>query len=88
MSPHILEALAPIAALATVCATLLTAYWMRIKSRRLPSQEAVTALQAELDEVRAVLEGVRQDLDGRMDELEERTRFTERLLTDAASRPR
>jgi hypothetical protein len=87
MSPHTLELLTPVLALATVCATLLTAYWMRIKSRRLPSQEMVTALQAELDEVRAAVEGVRQELDGRMDELEERTRFTERLLTEV-SRPR
>jgi uncharacterized membrane-anchored protein YhcB (DUF1043 family) len=87
MSPHTLELLTPVLALATVCATLLTGYWIRIKSRQLPSQQEVTALQAELDEVRAALEGVRQELDGRMDELEERTRFTERLLTEA-TRPR
>jgi hypothetical protein len=86
MSPHTMELLTPVLALATVCATLLAGYWMRIKSRRLPSQEAVAALQAELDEIRGALEGVRQELDVRMDDLEERTRFTERLLTEA-SRP-
>jgi nitrogen fixation/metabolism regulation signal transduction histidine kinase len=61
---------------------------MRLRLRRQPSQEVVTALQAELDEMRSALEGVRQELDGRMDELEERTRFTECLLTEAAGRQR
>lgn len=87
MDPTTLEFFAPFIGLTILCATGLTAYWLRLRAKHSADPGAEERLRAELDEVRASLESLRDALGGRMAELEERADFAERLLTQGRAAP-
>jgi len=82
MTQAMMEMLAAMSAVTVICAGGLVGYWMTLRHRR-----RMAELQRGGDDLRAELDELRDEVVARLNELNERVDFAERLLIRGNAAP-